>query len=46
VAGTRITVQSVLELVAESLTFVEIVRDCHPDLAIEDVQACIQHDPY
>src|SRR6266513_234374 len=32
VAGTRIPVQSVLELVREGLTFAEIIRDYYPDL--------------
>jgi uncharacterized protein (DUF433 family) len=43
VAGTRITVQSVLELVREGLSFAEIVRDYYPDLKAEDVRACIQY---
>ena len=43
VAGTRIPVQSVLELVREGLTFAEIIRDYYPDLEPEDVRACIQH---
>ncbi|MEK6303290.1 MAG: DUF433 domain-containing protein [Acidobacteriota bacterium] len=41
VAGTRIPVVNVLELVGEGLTFDEIVRDYYPDLQIEDVRACI-----
>jgi uncharacterized protein (DUF433 family) len=43
VAGTRITVQSVLELLDEGLSFGEIIRDYYPDLAIQDIQACIQY---
>ena len=43
VAGTRITVQNVLELVGEGLSFKEIIGDCYPDLAIQDIQACIQY---
>ena len=43
VAGTRITVQSVLELVNEGLTFDQIIRDCYPDLAIEDIHACLDY---
>jgi uncharacterized protein (DUF433 family) len=43
VAGTRITVQNVLELVRESISFEEIIRDHYPDLAIEDIRACIQY---
>jgi uncharacterized protein (DUF433 family) len=43
VAGTRIPVQSVLELVREGLTFEGIVRDYYPDLETEDIRACIQY---
>jgi len=42
VAGTRIPVQSVLELVSEGLSFAEIIQDYYPDLQIEDIRACIQ----
>jgi uncharacterized protein (DUF433 family) len=43
VAGTRIPVQSVLELVGEGLSFGEIIRDFYPDLKVEDIRACIQY---
>ena len=43
VAGTRIPVQSVLELIREGLSFDEIVRDYYPDLEPVDIRACIQH---
>ncbi len=43
VAGTRIPVQSVLELVREGLSFAEIIRDYHPELKVEDIQACIEY---
>jgi uncharacterized protein (DUF433 family) len=43
VAGTRITVQSVLELLDEDLSFGEIVQDYYPDLTPEDIRACIQY---
>ena len=43
VAGTRIPVQSVLELVSEGFSFAEIVRDYYPDLQVEDIRACIQY---
>jgi uncharacterized protein (DUF433 family) len=43
VAGTRIPVQSVLELVREGLSFDEIIRDYYPDLEPEDIRACIQY---
>jgi uncharacterized protein (DUF433 family) len=43
VAGTRITVQSVLELLSEGLSFNEIIQDYYPDLTVEDIHACIQY---
>ena len=43
VAGTRIPVQSVLELVREGIPFEEIIRDYHPDLQPEDIRACVQY---
>ena len=43
VAGTRITVQSVLELVREGLAFSEITRDYLPELTVDDVRACVQY---
>ena len=43
IAGTRITVQSVLELINEGLTFEEIKRDYYPDLEIEDIKACMDY---
>lgn len=43
VAGTRIPVQSVLELVREGMSFDDIIRDFYPDLEPEDVRACIQY---
>ena len=43
VAGTRIPVQGVLELVREGLPFAEIIRDYYPDLDMEDIRACVQY---
>ena len=43
IAGTRITVQSVLELINEGFSFDEIIQDYYPNLSIEDVRACIQY---
>ncbi len=42
-AGTRITVQNVLELVKEDISFFEIIEAYYPDLEIEDIQACVQY---
>lgn len=43
VAGTRIPVQDVLELVREGLDSADIIRDYYPDLTPDDVRACIQY---
>lgn len=43
VAGTRITVQNVLELIKEGISFEEIIQDYYPDLKLEDIRACIQY---
>jgi uncharacterized protein (DUF433 family) len=43
IAGTRITVQSVLELIKEGVTFGEIIQDYYPVLIIEDIRACLSY---
>jgi uncharacterized protein (DUF433 family) len=43
VAGTRIPVQSVLELLLEGLAFDQIIRDYYADLDEQDIRACIQY---
>ena len=43
VAGTRITVRSVLELVREGLSFQEIVKDYYPDLSEDYIRGCVQY---
>jgi uncharacterized protein (DUF433 family) len=43
VAGTRIPVQCVLELVREGIGFDQIIRDYYADLSVEDIRACVQY---
>jgi len=43
VAGTRIRVEDVLELIQEGITFKEIIEKYYPDLEIEDVKACAKY---
>ncbi len=43
VAGTRIPVYAVLELVQAGIPFPEIVTQYYPDLTLEDVAACVQY---
>lgn len=42
IAGTRIMVYQVLELLETGRTFDEIITDCFPDITKEDVRACIR----
>jgi len=43
VAGTRIPVQNVLELVEAGISFEEINRNYYPDLEMEDIRACLRY---
>jgi len=42
ITGTRITVQNVLELLNEGLSFQDIIRDYYPDLQVADIRDCLQ----
>ena len=42
VKGTRIPVVNILELVGGGLSFDQIIKDCYPDLAKEDIRACVE----
>lgn len=43
IAGTRITVQNILELLDEGLSFEVIIQEYYPDLQIEDIHACLKY---
>jgi len=43
VAGMRIPVHNVLELVRDGLSFEQIVQDYYPDLEMDDIRACVQY---
>ena len=43
VAGTRIPVENVLELIQENIPFNEIIEKYYPDLTIEDIKACAKY---
>ena len=43
IKGTRVTVQNVLELLDEGLSFDQIIKDYYPDLTIDDIRACLQY---
>ncbi len=42
IAGTRIKVQDVLELVREGIAFERIIADYYPDLTVEDIRDCME----
>ena len=43
VAGTRIPAADVLDLVAQGLSFDQIMEDFYTDLRHEDIQACVRY---
>lgn len=43
IAGTRITVQNVLKLINEGLSFEDITTNYYPDLKTEDIKACLDY---
>jgi uncharacterized protein (DUF433 family) len=43
IAGTRIPVENVLELIQENISFNEIIEKYYPDLTIEDIKACARY---
>ena len=43
VAGTRITVESVLELIRDGVSFGDIIQDYFPDLDQQDIYACLEY---
>ena len=43
ITGTRVTVQSILELLNEDLSFETIITDYYPELKIDDIRACLQY---
>jgi uncharacterized protein (DUF433 family) len=43
IAGTRIPVEDVLELIQENIPFTEVIAKYYPDLEIEDIKACVRY---
>ena len=46
IVNTRITVQNVLELVRENISFERIISDYYPNLQPADIKACVQYAMY
>ncbi len=42
-AGTRIPIYCILELVQAGIPFDKIISDYYPDITIEDVKACLEY---
>ena len=43
IRGTRIMVWQILDLIEDGLSFDEIISDYFPDIAKEDIKACIEY---
>ena len=43
IAGTRIAVENVLELIQENIPFDRIIERYYPDLELEDIKACARY---
>jgi len=43
IAGTRITVENVLELIQNNISFDDIIRDYYEHITKDDILACIRY---
>lgn len=43
IAGTRVPVIDVLELVRDGTAFDEIISNYYPDIQLEDIKACLKY---
>lgn len=43
IAGTRIPVEDVLELIQENIPFDEVIEKYYPDITVEDIKACVKY---
>ena len=43
IKGTRIPVYMILELIEQGLTPEEIIKQCYPDITVEDIKACLHY---
>ncbi|MDI6766555.1 MAG: DUF433 domain-containing protein [Bacteroidota bacterium] len=43
IAGTRISVLNVLELVSDGIPFEEITKKYYPDITVDDIRVCIKY---
>ncbi len=43
IRGTRISVTMILELIEDGLTFQQVINDYYPQLAEQDIKACLEY---
>ena len=43
IAGTRIPVVDILELVRDGIAFDDIVTNYYPDIQLDDIKACLKY---
>lgn len=43
IKGTRIPVYMIIELIEQGLSPQEIIKQCYPDITIEDIKACLHY---
>jgi uncharacterized protein (DUF433 family) len=43
IKGTRIPVYMILELIEQGLIPEQIIRECYPDITVEDIKACLHY---
>ena len=43
IKGTRIPVHIILELIEAGYTFERIIKECYPELTIDDLKACVKY---
>lgn len=43
IKGTRIPVYMILELIEQGLSPQDIIKQCYPDITVEDIKACLHY---
>ena len=43
IKGTRIPVYMVIELLEQGMTPPDIIKQCYPDITVDDIKACLHY---
>ena len=43
IKGTRIPIYMILQLIEQGLSPQDIIKQCYPDITVDDVKACIHY---